>query len=314
MTNTEQTTAEKTYLMLKLDKSKTFWRRISILLLIIVFFVSCSKIASYEVKKEKPKDYIANIQVNGIILDDDYRLKSLKALKDDKHAKAVILTINSPGGAMVPGLELLDELKEISKVKPLVVQMKTIAASAGYLISLSGEYVVANKATLTASVGVLMPLIDATELANKVGVKSAEITSGELKDVTSPFVSRSPKAHEFLQNTVDQLQEIFMAEVKSRRGILPETEEIIKDGRVLIGQKAFELGLIDAIGNQNDLLEYLQKTKNINKDLKVIDYSLEEPESTNFQDLFIKQLTSSVVKNLDTMLYSGSFEPKMIAK
>jgi len=192
--------------------------------------------------------------------------------------------------------------------------MKTVAASAGFLISLAGDYVVANKATLTGSIGVLMPLVDATELAEKIGIRSAEITSGELKSITSPINRRSNKAQNYLQTTVNELQVIFMDEVKDRRTITPEIETIVSDGRVLIGKKAFEYGLIDALGNKSKLLEYLQAVKDIPEDLELVEYSLEEPEKTKLQDILADQLTSSISNKLEMFLQSYISVPKMIAK
>tara|TARA_Y100001960_G_C14757701_1_gene872143 strand:+ start:249 stop:1184 length:936 start_codon:yes stop_codon:yes gene_type:complete len=311
MTEQNNKTEEKLYTMLKLDRSKRRWRLFSLLLIIIVAVMFFSKDNMPKKQDAVSKEYIANIKIEGVILEDDYRLKRLEELKDDENAKAVILTIDSPGGAMVPGFELLESLKEIADKKPLVVQMKTIAASAGYLISLSGEYVVANKASLTGSVGVLMPLVDATELAKKVGIKSAEITSGDLKSITSPIAERSNKAQDYLQTTVNDLQKIFMAEVKSRREISPETESLISDGRVLIGQQAYEVGLIDAVGGKKLLVSYLQEVKKLSKDLEVEEYSLEEPEKVKFQDILADQLTSMVSTKLDTILNSKIVTPVM---
>ncbi|HAG52321.1 MAG TPA: signal peptide peptidase SppA [Alphaproteobacteria bacterium] len=308
------TTEEKLFMMLKLDKAKRRWRLLAVLLFLItlaLLFLNNNKTEQVVSKKE---NYIAEIKIEGIILEDDYRLKRLETLKDDEHAKAVILTIDSPGGAMVPGLEILESLKEIAEVKPLVVQMKTVAASAGFLISLSGDYVVANKATLTASIGVLMPLVDATELAEKIGIKSAEITSGELKSITSPINRRSDKAQNYLQTTVNELQTIFMDEVKQRRTLTPEVEAIVSDGRVLIGKKAFEYGLIDSLGNKSKLLEFLHTEKEISKDLELVEYSLLEPEKTKFQDILADQLTSSIANKLNMYLESYTSVPKMIAK
>ena len=305
---------EKVYMLMRMDKSRRRWRLFAILFLIISVFCyfKMGDVSKDTVKLKS--DYIAEIKIEGIILEDDYRLDRLEELKNDKHAKAVILTIDSPGGAMVPGLELLDILTEIQKVKPLVIQMKTIAASAGFMISLAGEYVVANKATLTGSVGVLMPLVDATELAKKVGIKSAEITSGDLKSITSPINKRSNKAEKYLQETVNDLQDIFMAEVKLRRKVSKEVEDKISDGRVIIGQQALEYRLIDSLGGKSQLLGYLHAQKDISKKLPVKDFSLEEPEDKSFQNILADRLVSGLSTKLDMLLFSSISTPKMIAK
>lgn len=305
---------EKVYMLMKLDKSRRRWRLVTFLFLIISVFCYFKMMGASQETVKRKSDYIAEIKIEGIILEDDYRLDRLEELKNDKHAKAVILTIDSPGGSMVPGLELLDILTEIQKEKPLVIQMKTVAASAGFMISLAGEYVVANKATLTGSVGVLMPLVDATELAKKIGIKSAEITSGDLKSITSPINKRSAKAEKYLQATVNDLQDIFMQEVKLRRKVSKEVEQKMADGRVIIGQQALEYKLIDSLGGKSQLLGYLHSQKDISKKLKVKDFSLEEPEEKSFQNILADRLVSGLSTKLDMILFSSISTPKMIAK
>lgn len=302
---------EKLFLLLRLDKERKKWRFIAWMTFFILLFIAFADTAGKKEVKKPKEDYIAEIKIEGIILDDDYRTKRLEALIKDEKAKAVILTIDSPGGSMVPGLEILETLRDLAKEKTLVVQMKTVAASAGYLVSLAGDYVVANKASLTGSIGVLMPLVDATELSKKIGVKSAEIASGDLKSITSPIAKRSNKAQIYLQNTVDELQEIFMDEVKLRRDISPRVEKIISDGRVLIGQKALEYGLIDAIGSKKQLIAYLENTKDVEKGLKVVPYSLKKPEKVKFKDVIADKLISQISQDFSAMFTLKQATPMM---
>lgn len=314
MTDNQKVAAEeKLFLMLKLDKDRRRWRLLAWVTFIVLLFVISANSDKKQEEVQKKENYIAEIKIDGVIFEDDYRMQRLEKLAKEENVKAVILTIDSPGGSMVPGLEILDSLRDLAKEKPLVVQMKTVAASAGFLISLSGEYVVANKATLTGSVGVLMPLVDATELSKKIGVKSAEIASGDLKSITSPLTKRTDKAQNYLQATVDELQEIFMKEVKLRRAISTEVEKTISDGRVLIGQKALDYGLIDAIGGKKQLLGYLHEQKDISKDLKVVEYSLKKPEKVKFQDILADQLTSKISNEISAMFATSGAIPMMQA-
>jgi protease-4 len=314
MTDNQKVAAEeKLFLMLKLDKDRRRWRLLAWVTFIVLLFVISANNDKKQEEVQKKENYIAEIKIDGVIFEDDYRMQRLEKLAKEENVKAVILTIDSPGGSMVPGLEILDSLRDLAKEKPLVVQMKTVAASAGFLISLSGEYVVANKATLTGSVGVLMPLVDATELSKKIGIKSAEIASGDLKSITSPLTKRTDKAQNYLQATVDELQEIFMKEVKLRRDISKEVEKTISDGRVLIGQKALDYGLIDAIGGKKQLLGYLHEQKDISKDLKVVEYSLKKPEKVKFQDILADQLTSKISNEISAMFATSRAIPMMQA-
>lgn len=303
----------KIFTMFKIDRARRRWRLIAIFAFILLMLSAIMNIEIEEKESEQfpQKDFIAKINIKGIIIDDSFRLKVINKLKESENVKAVILEIDSPGGAMVPGIELMENLQNLGKEKPLVARMKSIAASAGFMISLPAEYVVANQASLTGSVGVLMPLIDATELADKIGIKSAEVTSGKFKDITSPLVTRSPEATKYLQNTVNDLQKIFMDKVVERRKISPEVQKTISDGRFLIGQKAFEYKLVDKLGGEQDILDYLHE-KGIDKDLEVIEVSLVKKKKYKWQEVFADELSNSFVKHLKTMLQSISLTPQAI--
>ena len=104
-----------------------------------------------------------------------------------------------------------------------------------------------------------------------------------------------------------------MKEVKLRRDISKEVEKTISDGRVLIGQKALDYGLIDAIGGKKQLLGYLHEQKDISKDLKVVEYSLKKPEKVKFQDILADQLTSKISNEISAMFATSRAIPMMQA-
>lgn len=315
MTDEKINQEEKLFLMLKLDRARKRWRFwFFVLFLVTLVGILGSEVDNATKQAKELNSYIAKVKVEGIILDNEYRAEKLKEIAENENIKAVLLEIDSPGGAMVPGIELLEQLKEIAASKPLVVQMKSTAASAGFLISLAGDYVVANKATLTGSIGVLMPLVDATDFAEKIGVKSAEIASGDLKSMTSPFTQRSQKANEYLQTTVNDLQQIFMNEVVTKRNIVPEVKDLIADGRFLIGQQAYEYNLVDALGGQKEALDYLYTQKDISKELIVKEVSLKKPEKISIQDIIAEQLTSKISNKLSTIFSGYVNQPLMIVQ
>lgn len=300
------------FTLFKIDRARRRWRLLAIFVVLMIIILTTLNIKVEEKESDRipRRDFIAKIKISGIILDDSYRLKRINKLKNAENVKAVILEIDSPGGSMVPGLELMEELQALGNEKPLVVRMKSVAASAGFLISLPAEYVVANQASITGSVGVLMPLIDATEMGNKLGIKSAEITSGDFKDVTSPLITRTPEATAFLQSTVNELQGIFMDKVTQRRNITPEVKEIISDGRFFIGETALKYKLIDELGGSQTVLNYLYEQKQLDKNLDVVEVSLVKKKKYKWQEVFADELTDSLIKNLKTSLQSINLTPQ----
>src|SRR5690606_29398808 len=152
--------------------------------------------------------------------------------------KALHVFIDSPGGTVGAGLNYYYQLRAIAAKKPVVVTMGTTAASAGFMAALAGDFVIANPGTLTGSVGVILPLVDARELAAKIGIKSDEIASGDMKAVTSPLSARNEKARTYLQDTVDELEQLFTGLVAERRKVNSKTLLLVSDGRIITGQTA----------------------------------------------------------------------------
>jgi protease-4 len=260
---------------LRLDRSRRRWRLFAIILFVLLLMAvggTANKIPS------APKAYVAELQLTGMMVHTPYAEAVLDDLLTDPKAKAVLVFIDSPGGTMVGGLKIYDALRRLSQAgKPVAVHMGTVAASAGYMAAIAGDYVVANEATLTGSVGVLMPLVDMTELANKIGIKADEVTSGSLKAVTSPTHKRSESDRAHLQELVDVMMGIFMQKVRDRRPTMTEADiATIQDGRVVVGADALRLNMVDALGGRADARNWLETTHKISQDIPTLSISLEE--------------------------------------
>lgn len=262
---------------MRLDKSRRRWRLVAV---VAVFFLLVTTLALQSTSHHvTTSPHVAQIQVEGIITDDLYQQNILKGLQEDGNVKAVVVYIDSPGGTMVGGINLYQSLRQIAAEKPVVTVMGTVAASAGYMVAAAGDHVIANPGSITGSIGVLMPLVDATELANKIGVKSDEVTSGNLKTATSPFSKRSQAERDYLKQTVLNMQEVFMALILAQRD-LPETSiTIVSDGRILTGAAAKQLGLVDALGGLNTAQGWLFDTHQIPKNTPFIEVSSTRPKT-----------------------------------
>ncbi len=261
------------------------WQVIALLLTIIACLLVGSQFNPGEKDKvkvgETSHDYIARIKVDGMILDDTYRDKVLKKLIDDKHAKAVILSIDSPGGTTAGSEELYEEFRDISKSgKPVVVVMRTLAASGGYMTALAGDRIYARKGTITGSIGVLMQSAEFTQLAEKVGVRFDTIKSSELKASPSPFEVMTPKAKAAIQSLIDDFYAYFVDVVAERRHLTHDRAKELADGRVYSGNQAAQNGLIDEIGGEKEAIQWLNKVKKVDSKLEVEDISTTEPEKS----------------------------------
>lgn len=166
--------------------------------------------------------------------------------------KALVVRVNSPGGSVVGSDEIYDALRQTDK--PVVALMSEVAASGGYYISMAAEHIVANPNTLTGSIGVIGQFPNLTELMDKVGVEVTTIKSGKSKDLGNPFRDMTGEERAIFQGIVDETYAHFVGIVSAGRGLPEERVRELADGRVYTGEKAMELGLVDALGYERDAI------------------------------------------------------------
>lgn len=192
---------------------------------------------------------VAVVTVKGVIVDSRSTVEEIKHYRKNPTVKAIVLRVESPGGAVVPSQEIYEEIKRTVKVKPVVVSMGTVAASGGYYISCIATKIIANPGTLTGSIGVLIEIPNIKGLLDKIGIKSEVVKSGRYKDITSPLKPLQSDEKEVLQKLIDDVHGQFIHAVSEGRKMPVEEVKKIADGRVFTGLKAKELGLVDEIGD-----------------------------------------------------------------
>src|SRR5437588_3081917 len=152
-------------------------------------------------------DKVAVIRIEGIILDSRETIEELRHYRDNPSVKAIVLRIDSPGGAVVPSQEIFAEVRKTradGKIK-LVTSMGNVAASGGYYIAAATDRIIANPGTLTGSIGVIMELANVEGLMKKIGVESIVVKSGERKEIGSPFRAMNPDDRRSLQTVMDRV-------------------------------------------------------------------------------------------------------------
>jgi protease-4 len=204
-------------------------------------------------------DGIGVLEIEGTIDDSRGAVEELKRFRDAKWVRAIVVRIDSPGGAVAPTQEIFQELQKARQKKPLIASMGGMATSGGYYIASACEKIVANPGTLTGSIGVIMQLSNVEELLKKIGVKGYNIKSGPNKDIGSPFQPLSPEGREILQSLVDNVHSQFVSAVAKARGIDEAKVRKLADGRVYSGAQAKELGLVDQFGTLEDAIELAAK-------------------------------------------------------
>lgn len=273
--------------LLYLKNKFRLWRNISLffafitLLLLVNFMFGDTSIPG--------RDHIASIKISGIIFEDDYRSGVLEKLATNSKTKAVLVTINSPGGGIVGSEILYNNLREISKNKPVVIMMESLAASGGYMAAVAGDYIIAHNGTLTGSIGVLMESAEVTELAKKLGVNLRSYKSSPVKGYPSPLEKFDPVADRLIMGSIRDSYEFFAGLVYERRKdkMDPKKLKSILDGRVFTGRQALQSGLIDEIGGKAEALNYLKTATKLDTDnLPIKEVSLDKNDSGLLDQIF----------------------------
>jgi protease IV len=225
---------------------------------------------------------IARITIQGIITEDRDQLQLLRKLAESKQVVGVIVAVNSPGGTTAGGEALFEGLRELAKVKPVVAQFGTIATSAAYIVGLATDQIIARGNTITGSVGVIFQWAEFSQLLEKLGIRVNEIKSGPLKANPSPFQPLDDAGRAATQEMVAESQRWFLNLVRTRRGINTKDVSGLEQGRVFSGRDALSLKLIDQIGGEPEVVQYLEQQKNVPKGLKIVDWKVTRDSDWSF--------------------------------
>lgn len=200
----------------------------------------------------------------------DIKLQLQKA-SDDKTVKAIVLRIDSPGGAVTASDEIYQKVKEMSGEKKVIASFGNVAASGGYYVATSAHKIFANPATITGSIGVIISIPNMEGLYEKIGYKETIIKSGEFKDLGSSSRLITEKEKAIFQSLIDESYLQFIQIIASGRNMDLEKVKILADGRIYSGRQAKELNLIDELGTLEDAIEEAKKLANI-KNAQIIEY------------------------------------------
>ena len=254
----------------QLRRKLGFWRLVSIALVLI------AGIAAYFYSGAGGKGglnqpHIARVDISGIIQDDRELLDRLNTIAETDAVKALVVTISSPGGTTYGGEVLFKAIRKVAAKKPVVSDVRTLAASAGYMIALAGDRIVAGDSSITGSIGVIFQYPQFKNLMDKIGVSLEEIKSAPLKAEPSPFHPPSDDAKAVIQAMIDDSFNWFVDLVADRRQMPREEALKLADGRIFTGRQALKLKLIDELGGDDEIRAFLDSRK-VGKELDVIDW------------------------------------------
>ena len=215
------------------------------------------------------EDNIAIVYASGQIIDgegDESTIGSitlseaLRQAREDKKVKAIVMRVNSPGGSAVASEVIRREVELAAKEKPLIVSMGNYAASGGYWISSSSDYIFADPTTLTGSIGVFGTVPNLKGFFNdKLGLTFDEVKTNENSDFGSIAKPLTPYQMKMMQKHVTDTYDDFITLVSTERELRKTFVDSIAQGRVWSGDDAIELGLVDELGGIEEAVAYAAK-------------------------------------------------------
>jgi protease IV len=192
---------------------------------------------------------IAVISIEGEIKESKKIVEMLHSAEEQEDIKAILLRIDSPGGAVAPTQEIYEEIRRIDKKKPVYSSFGTVAASGGYYIGAATRKIWANSGTLTGSIGVIMQMADLSELFAWAKYRPETIKAGRYKDIGNPGRPMTAEERDFLTQLLAGTHSQFMKDIVSvRKDRLKKDITELAQGQIFHGSEAKEYGLVDEIG------------------------------------------------------------------
>ena len=227
---------------------------------------------------------IAVVNVEGTIIDGesdeenaggDTIARILRKAHDDNSVKAVVLRVNSPGGSAFASEIIRQETENLQKIgKPVIVSMGAMAASGGYWISSTADYIIADANTITGSIGIFAMFPTFENSIKKIGVNADGVSTTELAN-TSAFSPLAKPMQDIYQTEIEYGYDRFLEIVSKGRQISKTQVDKLAQGQVWLGSDAFQNGLVDEIGSFNEAVNKAEQLVNQRQDTAVQDFSVE---------------------------------------
>lgn len=274
-------------------------------------FLQNQSVARLTLKEGDSSDVIQKISIEGEIGSDmtnEYNKSSvinqIKSAKADSNVKAILLSVNTPGGGVYESAEIYNELKNSGK--DVYVSMKKYATSGGYYVSMAGKQIFANTETTTGSIGVVMSYISAQKYLNDKGIKQETIRSGDQKAIGGLAEDLPESTRKILQEQNQEVYNRFVSVISNGRNMSEDEVRSLADGRTYSATQALNNKLIDKIGTEEDMINYIKEDKKLSNP-KVIEIRSEIGTNGLFSRL-IRSATRAIVSEFNSELSTSKVE------
>lgn len=254
----------------RLRRKLTFWRAATLLVAAAAIAAASWRLYGGE-EGTAATAHIARVKIEGTILENEELLERLDRIRKSPSAKGVILSIDSPGGTTAGGEAIFEEVRLLASEKPVVAQVGTLAASAGYMIASAADHIVARQSSIVGSIGVLIQYPDVTGLMDKLGIKLETVKSSPLKAEPSPFSPTTEEERQMIRSMILDSYDWFIGLVDDRRPLSRAEVQALADGSIFTGRQALERKLVDTLGGEREAVAWLE-SKGVDADLPVVEW------------------------------------------
>jgi len=249
-------------------------------------------------------DKVAVLRVEDVIIDSQIYLDSINTISKNEKVKALVVRIDSPGGAVGPSQEIYSELKELGKEIPIIASIGGVGASGGYYVACAAEKIYANPGAITGSIGVIAQFASYEKLLDWAKIDVEVIKSGEYKDVGSAFREMSEADKEYIQQLIDNVYSQFKTVVATSRELDTKQIDNVADGKIYTGEQALNLKLIDELGTINDAISDAGNLGGIEGDPEVINFP---KKKSKLFDLLNSKIDTNILTSVPIKSRFGLF-------
>ena len=274
-------------------------------------FLQEQSVTKLTLKKGNSSEVIQKISIDGEInaeMTNTYSrgsvLNQIKEVKNNPNVKAILLSVNSPGGGVYETAELYNALKNSGK--DVYVSMKKRAASGGYYVSTPAKKIFVNTETTTGSLGVIMSYVSAQKFLNDHGIKQETIRSGEQKAVGGLTEDLPESTRKILQEQNKEAYERFVKAIAEGRHLSEDEVKKLADGRTYTGTQAVANKLADKVGTEDELIDLIKEEKGLSNPT-IIELRADKT-AESLISRFVKATTKSFISELNSEVNSNKVE------
>lgn len=294
----------------RLRRRASFWRVTAFLVLAVAIIVGAGLATDMRsLEAVAGGGEVADIKVDGFILTRPAAVELIDKAAKDASVKAIMLHIDSGGGAASGGEALYRSIRRAGEAKPVVAVIDGLGASAAYMTAIAADYVIARESAITGSIGVIFQYGNFEDLLQKIGAEYREVKSAPLKGEPSIFAEPAPGAEAMLQRVVNDTYDWFVGLVAERRKLPMATARTLADGSIYSGRQALRLKLIDAVGGDEEARAWLADKKGISVDLPLREW---KPDGS-FLALFQESAVVGIARLLGLDADAASILPRRLA-